>query len=49
MLPPAVLSWAVRRTRLPLLALRCVACSHGHATVGDGKFRVNANGKRLDV
>lgn len=45
-----VLPWAVRRTRLPLLALRCVAaCSSGHATVGNGKFRVNANGKLLDV
>ncbi|WP_223291122.1 DUF1062 domain-containing protein [Streptomyces avicenniae] len=44
-----MLPWAVRRTGLPLLHLRCVACSSGHATVGSGKFRVNANGKRLDV
>ncbi|MEV0202635.1 DUF1062 domain-containing protein [Nonomuraea sp. NPDC050691] len=44
-----MLPWAVRRTRLPLLALRCVACQAGHATTGDGKFRVNANGKLLDV
>lgn len=47
--PHTVLPWAVRRTRLPLLALRCVACSADRATVGDGRFRVNANGKRLDV
>ncbi|MBT2210164.1 DUF1062 domain-containing protein [Actinomadura sp. NEAU-AAG7] len=44
-----VLPWAVRRTRLPLLALRCVDCPSGHAAVGDGRFRVNANGKLLDV
>ncbi|MEO3756173.1 DUF1062 domain-containing protein [Streptomyces sp. B6B3] len=44
-----MLPWAVRRTKLPLLALRCVACSSGRATLGDGKFRVNANGKLLDV
>ncbi len=47
--PHTVLPWAVRRTRLPLLALRCPACPSGRATVGNGKFRVNANGKRLDV
>ncbi|RKN43254.1 DUF1062 domain-containing protein [Streptomyces hoynatensis] len=39
----------MRRTRLPPLALRCVACPSGRATVGRGRFRVNANGKRLDV
>ncbi|MGP4109792.1 DUF1062 domain-containing protein [Streptomyces sp. 4N509B] len=44
-----MLPWAVRRTRLPLLALRCVACPSGRATLGDGRFRVNANGKLLDV
>lgn len=47
--PHIVLPWAVRRTRLPLLALQCVACPSGHATVGDGRFRVNANGKLLDI
>ncbi|ONK14180.1 hypothetical protein STBA_49590 [Streptomyces sp. MP131-18] len=47
--PHTVLPWAVRRTRLPLLALRCVACPSGRATLGNGRFRVNANGKRLDV
>ncbi|SDK25312.1 hypothetical protein SAMN05421874_106148 [Nonomuraea maritima] len=47
--PHIVLPWAVRRTRLPLLALRCVACRSSLATTGDGKFRVNANGKLLDV
>ncbi|GAB3712986.1 DUF1062 domain-containing protein [Nocardiopsis nanhaiensis] len=44
-----VLPWAVRRTRLPLLAFPCVDCPCGHATTGDGRFRVNANGKLLDV
>ncbi|MFI6500959.1 DUF1062 domain-containing protein [Nonomuraea typhae] len=44
-----MLPWAVRRTRLPLLALRCVDCRSERATTADGKFRVNANGKLLDV
>jgi hypothetical protein len=47
--PHIVLPWAVRRTRMPLLARRCVDCGSGLATTGDGKFRVNANGKLLDV
>jgi len=47
--PHIVLPWAVRRTRLPLLVLRCVACPSGRATIGHGRFRVNANGKLLDV
>ncbi|WP_433440303.1 DUF1062 domain-containing protein [Nonomuraea sp. CA-141351] len=47
--PHIVLPWTVRRTRLPLLALRCVDCRSGLASTGDGKFRVNANGKLLDV
>ncbi|MFG3701695.1 DUF1062 domain-containing protein [Micromonospora sp. NPDC047620] len=42
-------SWTVRRTRLPLLAFRCVHCHSGLASTGDGKFRVNANGKLLDI
>lgn len=44
-----MLPWAVRRTRLPLLALPCVDCSSGRADTGHGRFRVNANGKLLDV
>ncbi|WP_433290813.1 DUF1062 domain-containing protein [Actinoplanes sp. CA-030573] len=44
-----VLPWYVRRTRLPLLALRCVDCRGERATSGDGRFRVNANHKLLDV
>ncbi|MGN9908405.1 DUF1062 domain-containing protein [Phytohabitans sp. LJ34] len=47
--PHIVLPWVVRRTRLPLLTVRCVDCPSDRATVGNGKFRVNANGKRLDV
>lgn len=44
-----VLPWVVRRTRLPLLSLRCLGCRSVTATTGQGRFRVNANGKRLDV
>ncbi|MFI9550926.1 DUF1062 domain-containing protein [Nonomuraea endophytica] len=44
-----VLPWNVRRTRLPLLTLRCVGCGAASATTGEGRFRVNANGKLLDV
>ncbi|WP_174528419.1 DUF1062 domain-containing protein [Micromonospora maritima] len=47
--PHVVLPWFVRRTRLPLLSLRCVDCRSESATTGDGRFRVNANGKLLDV
>lgn len=44
-----MLSWVVRRTRLPLLSLRCVDCRSESATTGKGRFRVNANSKLLDV
>ncbi|MGI5174972.1 DUF1062 domain-containing protein [Dactylosporangium sp. CA-152071] len=44
-----MLSWTVRRTRLPLLSLRCLDCRSESATTGEGRFRVNANGKLLDV
>jgi hypothetical protein len=47
--PHTVLPWVVRRTRLPLLSLRCVDCRSESATTGAGRFRVNANGKLLDV
>jgi hypothetical protein len=47
--PHTVLPWVVRRTRLPLLSLRCVDCRSQSATTGEGRFRVNANGKLLDV
>lgn len=47
--PHIVLPWTVRRTRLPLLSRRCVDCPSESATTGDGRFRVNANGKLLDV
>jgi hypothetical protein len=47
--PHAVLPWVVRRTRLPLLSLRCADCRSESATTGEGRFRVNANGKLLDV
>jgi hypothetical protein len=44
-----VLPWVVRRTRLPLLSSRCAHCRSESATTGEGRFRVNANGKLLDV
>ncbi|WP_245919425.1 DUF1062 domain-containing protein [Actinomadura mexicana] len=44
-----MLSWVVRRTRLPLLSSRCADCRSESATTGEGRFRVNANGKLLDV
>jgi hypothetical protein len=47
--PHTVLPWIVRRTRLPLLSLRCADCRSESATTGEGRFRVNANGKLLDV
>ncbi|TDC81040.1 DUF1062 domain-containing protein [Actinomadura sp. 7K507] len=47
--PHSVLPWVVRRTRLPLLSLRCADCRSVSATTGEGRFRVNANGKLLDV
>ena len=47
--PHIVLPWVVRRTRLPLLSVRCVDCPARSATTGRGRFRVNANGKLLDV
>ena len=47
--PHTALPWVVRRTRLPLLSLRCVDCRSASATAGEGRFRVNANGKLLDV
>jgi hypothetical protein len=47
--PHIVLPWTVRRTRLPLLSLRCVDCASRSATTGRGRFRINANGKLLDV
>ena len=47
--PHTVLPWVVRRTRLPLLSLRCVACRSESVTTGEGRFRVNANGRLLDV
>ncbi|MEV0197690.1 DUF1062 domain-containing protein [Nonomuraea sp. NPDC050691] len=44
-----MLPWVVRRTRLPLVTLTCVACQADRATTGDGKFRVNGNGRLLGV
>ncbi|WP_433309507.1 DUF1062 domain-containing protein [Micromonospora sp. CA-269861] len=47
--PHIVSSWALRRTHLPLLAFGCVYCHSSPVSTGDGRFRVNANGKLLDI
>jgi hypothetical protein len=47
--PHTVLLWVVRRIRLPVLSLRCAGCRSESATTGEGRFRINANGKLLDV
>ncbi|TDB95898.1 DUF1062 domain-containing protein [Actinomadura sp. 7K534] len=47
--PHIVLPWVVHRTRLPLLSLRCADCPSETAATGDGRFRVNANRRLLDV
>jgi hypothetical protein len=47
--PHTMPPWVVRQTRLPLLSVRCVDCRSESATTGEGRFRVNANGKLLDV
>lgn len=41
-------TWRVQRTRLPTLLRRCPDCT-GNKALSTGKFRVNANGKLLDV
>ena len=40
--------WQVQGTRLPLLRRPCPGCAT-HVSAASGTFRVNANGKRLDV
>jgi hypothetical protein len=47
--PYIMLPWVFRRTRLPLLRLRRVDCPSASATTGEGRFRVNASGRLLDV
>ncbi|MBO2451281.1 DUF1062 domain-containing protein [Actinomadura barringtoniae] len=42
-------TWVVRRTRLPLLSLRCPDCESESATASDARFRVGANPKWLAV
>lgn len=45
---PTIATWQVRRTRLPLVRRRCPSCG-SDTFEASGKFRVNANGKLLDV
>lgn len=47
--PHIVLSWTLRRPGLPLLDVRCAGCLSGLASSGDGKLRVNARRKLLDI
>lgn len=43
-----IVTWQVRRTGLPLIQRRCPGCGSG-TFKASGKFRVNANGKLIDV
>src|SRR3954471_1133244 len=45
---PARALWAVRQPALPMVVRPCLDCS-GTRHHPSGKFRVNANGKLLDV
>jgi hypothetical protein len=45
---PAV-TWRLRQTRLPGLRGRCAACAAASTFDPTGRFRVNANGKTIDV
>lgn len=47
--PHIVLSRTLRHPGLPLVDLRCAGCLSGLAGSGDGKFRVHAKGKLLDI
>ncbi|GAA1371236.1 hypothetical protein GCM10009661_31540 [Catellatospora chokoriensis] len=47
--PLNVLSSTLRRTRLPLLPLRCIHCHSSLAGTGGGKLRVDAGGKLLGI
>jgi hypothetical protein len=45
---PTIVTWQVRRTRLPVVRRPCPACG-SDTYESSGKFRINANGKLLDV
>ena len=48
-IPLPAVTWRLRQTRLPRLRGRCVACAAASTFDPTGKFRVNANGKTIDV
>ena len=46
---PLVVTWRLRRTYLPRILHRCAGCAAMSTFEPTGRFRVNANRKRLDV
>lgn len=48
-IPLPAVTWRLRQTRLPRLRGRCAACAAASTFDPTGKFRVNANGKTIDV
>ncbi len=46
---PTLATWRVRVTRPPALLKRCPRCDETRAFVSSDKFRINAQGRRLDV
>jgi hypothetical protein len=47
--PPAAVTWRLCLTGLPRLRGRCASCAPPSTFDPTGKFRVNANGKTIDV
>jgi len=48
-IPLPAVTWRLRQTRLPRLRGRCAACAAASRFDPTGRFRVNANGKIIDV
>src|SRR6266508_845527 len=48
-IPLPAVTWRLRQTRLPRLRGRCAACAAASTFDPTGRFRVNANGKTIDV
>jgi hypothetical protein len=48
-IPPPAVTWRLRPTGLPRLRGRCAICAAPSTFDPTGRFRVNANGKTIDV
>jgi hypothetical protein len=48
-IPLPAVTWRLRQTRLPRLRGRCASCAAASRFDPTGRFRVNANGKIIDV